>query len=228
MSEKRGCLGFLLGGKKTETSQVPEQSQGLPYRVRDDFLSDAEFSFFGVLRQIFDDRYYICPKISLKEIFFVLRPNENMSYHNKIDRKHVDFLLYDLGTRNPVMGIELDDKSHSRSDREQRDVFVNEVFEATGLPLARVTAAASYNLADLKRYLEETLSVNIQSTDEPEVLIESAGEAVAASETAATVAGLTVCPKCGIAMVLRDSKRGKFYGCKNYPRCKEIRSIETE
>ena len=225
MSEKRGCLGFLFGGKKTETSQVPEQSQALPYRLKDDFLTDAEYSFFGVLRQIYADRYYICPKISLKEIFFVLRPNENMNYHNKIDRKHVDFLLYDLETRKPLMGIELDDKSHSRSDRVQRDVFVNEVFQATGLPLARVTTAASYNLADLKRYLEEKLSEHIQRQDEPEVQT-TTREAVTA-ETAATVSGLTVCPKCGITMVLRESKRGKFYGCKNYPRCKETISVES-
>ncbi|NLM24168.1 MAG: hypothetical protein GX210_08825 [Firmicutes bacterium] len=28
-------------------------------------------------------------------------------------------------------------------------------------------------------------------------------------------------------MVVRQSKRGRFYGCKNYPRCKEIKSIEA-
>jgi ssDNA-binding Zn-finger/Zn-ribbon topoisomerase 1 len=36
-----------------------------------------------------------------------------------------------------------------------------------------------------------------------------------------------VCPKCGGPMVLRTATRGtnagkQFYGCKNYPKCKEI------
>lgn len=219
MSEKRGCLGFLFGRKE------PEQSQELPYRLRNDFLSDAEYSFFGVLRQVFGDRYYICPKIALKEIIFVARPHENMSYYSQIDRKHVDFLLYDLGTRNPVMGIELDDKSHDRRDREKRDVFVNEVFETAGLPLARVTAAASYNLADLKRYLEERLS-QIPCPVIPEVQTHTPSEVVAAAEMAAA-GDRAVCPKCNITMVIRNSKRGKFYGCKNYPRCKETKSIDA-
>ncbi|MBU4349933.1 topoisomerase DNA-binding C4 zinc finger domain-containing protein [bacterium] len=43
------------------------------------------------------------------------------------------------------------------------------------------------------------------------------------------------CPKCGSPMILRIAKRGsntggKFYGCSNYPRCKEtlpIGPIET-
>ena len=33
------------------------------------------------------------------------------------------------------------------------------------------------------------------------------------------------CPKCGAPMVLRTSKYGKFYGCKNYPSCKGKRDF---
>ncbi|MGB4027578.1 MAG: topoisomerase DNA-binding C4 zinc finger domain-containing protein [Acetomicrobium sp.] len=40
------------------------------------------------------------------------------------------------------------------------------------------------------------------------------------------------CPKSGIPMVLRKAVRGKnagseFYGCPNYPKCKEIINKET-
>lgn len=36
-----------------------------------------------------------------------------------------------------------------------------------------------------------------------------------------------ICPKCGSKMILRTARRGPyagqdFYGCSNYPRCKEI------
>lgn len=39
-----------------------------------------------------------------------------------------------------------------------------------------------------------------------------------------------LCPKCSSPMVIREPKRGpnkgkKFYGCSNYPECKDIISI---
>lgn len=41
---------------------------------------------------------------------------------------------------------------------------------------------------------------------------------------------IPLCPKCGILMVLRKAKSGdnkgqEFYGCSNYPKCKEIINI---
>jgi ssDNA-binding Zn-finger/Zn-ribbon topoisomerase 1 len=41
-----------------------------------------------------------------------------------------------------------------------------------------------------------------------------------------------VCPNCGITMVLRFSKAGditsdKYYGCLNYPDCKETRFLTS-
>lgn len=37
-----------------------------------------------------------------------------------------------------MLGIELDDDSHERKDRRQRDMFVNALFAATGIPLLRI------------------------------------------------------------------------------------------
>jgi hypothetical protein len=37
-----------------------------------------------------------------------------------------------------MLGIELDDDSHNRADRKRRDVFVNELFASTGIPLLRI------------------------------------------------------------------------------------------
>jgi len=56
---------------------------------------------------------------------------------NRIDRKHVDFLLCDPATMRPLLGVELDDASHQRRDREQRDRLMEQAFAAAELPLAR-------------------------------------------------------------------------------------------
>jgi len=40
----------------------------------------------------------------------------------------------------PRVGIELDDSSHAREERQARDAFVQRVFQASGLPLLRFSA----------------------------------------------------------------------------------------
>ena len=44
-------------------------SEPLPYRIRDDFLTDAEFQFYQTLRTYLGSAVTICPKVSLGDIF---------------------------------------------------------------------------------------------------------------------------------------------------------------
>jgi len=102
---------FLGGGESASAA-----AEDYPYHLRDDFLSPAERSFFLVLRQALGDKVLICPKVSLGDLFFAQTGDRNLnqSYRNRISRKHVDFLLCDPRTAKPLMGLELDDKSHQR------------------------------------------------------------------------------------------------------------------
>ncbi|OIJ17603.1 hypothetical protein BKP37_03705 [Anaerobacillus alkalilacustris] len=113
-----GCLGAILKlfGVKFENKNLKEVA--FPYAMRDDFLSPSELSFYKVLGQVIPKDLIICPKVSLKDIFFVTdKDRSNQSkYFNKISRKHVDFLLCSSETMQPVCGIELDDSSHARHD----------------------------------------------------------------------------------------------------------------
>lgn len=36
------------------------------------------------------------------------------------------------------------------------------------------------------------------------------------------------CPRCGSEMILRNGKRGKFYGCPRFPRCRGTRDYVPE
>jgi hypothetical protein len=213
-NEKTGCLKGLLRmigfGKNGKAANL-EEEQVLPYLVRDDFFSPAEGSFFRVLKEVVKEDFTICPKVSLREIFFVSKPNENMAYYNRIDRKHIDYLLCDPKTLKPALGIELDDASHKRADRVERDTFVNRVFADAGLKLLHVPAKTAYSTKELHQLIYEGQSFE-RSVDKP---------APAGSIQA------PVCPKCGIEMVLRTASKGanvgkQFYGCPNYPRCREV------
>ena len=37
-----------------------------------------------------------------------------------------------------------------------------------------------------------------------------------------------VCEKCGHKMLIREGRYGKFLGCSNFPKCKNIKPYETE
>jgi very-short-patch-repair endonuclease len=220
VAQNPGCLAFLLGKK--------EQDDGtLPYKVRDDFLSSSELSFYKVLGQIFTNRYLVLAKVSLSDLFYVTNPDKHMKYWNKINRKHVDFLICDSKTMKPLMGIELDDSSHSKQQRKERDLFVNDVFEVAGLPLARVPAKKSYNIDDLKNYFKKVYksNSNIDSASEgnnsSSQIDNNSLENEKLDESQEFVEKMPTCPKCGIALIMRKSKIGElFYGCSNFPRCR--------
>lgn len=209
--ENPGCLGWLFGLFGNDLSP------SFPYRTRADFVSRAELSFFQVLRLVVADEMLVCPKVSLGDIFFVVSQEKRQAYRNKIDRKHVDFLLCDPQTLKPQMGIELDDSSHQRKDRQARDRFVDGVFEAAGLPLLHVPARASYVADEIRSLINQALHPESAGTD-------SADSTPVTTTAEANPTGAPICPRCGIPMVPRESRKdhSRFYGCANYPRCREV------
>jgi ribosomal protein S27AE len=199
-----------------------------PYRLREDFLSAAELSFYQVLRTVVGDRTQICPKVGLGDLFFAEtgdRP-KNRAFTNRIDRKHVDFVLCDPKTMRPLVAVELDDRSHEREDRQQRDVFVEGVFAAAGLPLVRMPVRSAYPPWELEAKLAPYLTRVAVPPAGVSPVPNKAEEPAPASPVAAKDSAPT-CPKCGGTMLLRTAKSGanaggQFWGCANYPKCRSV------
>jgi hypothetical protein len=218
--ENKGCLTALL--QWLGLAPKPKPKPSFPYHLRDDFLSPAEISFYHVLQNVIGDGAVICPKVSLGDLFYAKTGDygKNRSWMNRIDRKHVDFLVCTAKTMRPIFGVELDDSSHRREQRMERDRFVNRVFSAAGLPLARVKAQAQYNTRELKAHLVQTID---QKSNTP-----LSSKRASASETPPAPS----CPKCGASMVLREVKQDgprkgeKFWGCPNFPQCRGTRYFD--
>ncbi len=140
-----GCLASILSifSPKKPIKTI------YPYELRNEFLSPAELSFYKVLEDVIKDKLIVQCKVRLSDIFYVAQPNRNIRYSNSINQKHIDFLLCNPKNMKPILGIELDDSSHSRPSRQQRDSFVNEVFVAAKLPLLHVKVKHSYNSQEL-------------------------------------------------------------------------------
>ena len=216
-NEKSGCLSILL--PFLERSKKKSTSETLPYRLRDDFLSPAEFSFYKVLSSVVGTRLTIQSKVRLADIFFVARPNENVAFFNRIAQKHIDFLVCDSVTMKPLFGVELDDSSHKRNDRQEREEFVENVCKVTGLPLLRLPVQREYNSREISVQIAPFLKDKVGVSAPP-----------SQPEIDKQVGSVPLCPKCGIPMVLRTVAQGEhkgkqFYGCQNYPRCREMKPV---
>ena len=103
-------------------------------------LTDREYEFYTRLKPLADQyglNIYI--KVRLADLIEPKPKEENpywMECFNKIKAKHIDFALADDETCIVAL-IELDDTSHARADRVERDDFVNAVLENTGYTLLR-------------------------------------------------------------------------------------------
>jgi predicted RNA-binding Zn-ribbon protein involved in translation (DUF1610 family) len=189
-----------------------------PYCLSEEFITPAEQNFFFNLQAVVGESAHIFSKVKLGDLFYAKTGDygKNRSYMNRIDRKHVDFLLCNPKTLQPILGIELDDKSHQRADRQERDDFVNHVFEAARLPLLHFPVQRSYSHDEICSKISPYLSKEKTKTAQSDGNQNSSPS----------------CPKCGSKMILRTAKRGdnqggKFWGCSRYPECRGIISIEA-
>lgn len=195
-------------------SEKKAESQRLPYRLREQFLTTTERALFHALVELMGNRYLICPKVSLNELFYIVRPNENVHFFNKFFRKYVDFLLCDPQTFLPAFGIEIV-RLTSKGEIRDSDKFMDELFLDAGLPLVRVPSSEQYDASDLVTLLQISVA---KIGDTTPLRLASDSDSV------------PNCPICGKMMVLRihrDSTYSgkKYYGCMDSPRCAGVVAI---
>lgn len=80
-----------------------------------------------------------------------------LAARGQINQKHFDFVLCNPGDLTIQAAIELDDRSHQRSDRQKRDKLLDGIAKKVGLPLIRFRAQQEYDEADIRQKIEATL-----------------------------------------------------------------------
>lgn len=131
------------------------------FDLRRSLLSPAERSFAGVLDGALPEGYTWMAKIRLGDLVVTkkgLSASQRASAWNRVNQKHVDFVLLRVSDFAPVVGIELDDKSHDADDRKSRDAFVDAVAQSAGLPLLHIPAQAAYNQGELRAEIAAALA----------------------------------------------------------------------
>lgn len=161
---------WLEARKKARVAQRPlpfsevdeplaEESGRYPYVRREPFLSNAERQFLPALdaavKQISEGKGRVYVQVQLSRLICVeTGAHEWQRWHNRIDRKSVDFVVTD-SRLVPRIAVELDDRSHERADRRERDGFVERALKDAGVQLVRVKVRREYDVGELVGLLAE-------------------------------------------------------------------------
>lgn len=188
------------------------------FSKREPLFTPAERSFLGVLDQCVGNQFRVFGKVRLGDLITPAKEMDNKSRttaRNKANQKHVDFVLCKADTLAVIAAIELDDSSHGTEKTKKRDNELESFLSSAGLTLIRFPAQRAYTLEDVRQKIEGLV-----------------GEAPVATCTAEAQIPVSLCPKCGSALVRKKSTKGEekgreFMACPQFPKCRHIEPVQT-
>lgn len=231
--------GLLAAMKLKSTSK----DDSLSFVSRQTLFSPAERSFLGVIEKALDNKYRVFGKVRLGDLVMPAKGLSNSKRFtglNKVNQKHIDFVICSV-TDLAVLGVvELDDQSHKREDREVRDVFVDRALNSAGIPIARFSAKKGYQIQEVRVKLAEAFKLDLSMAPAPRLAAQDSVplQPISVEEPEQTTAAPTpviqdtmpICGKCGAPMIKRQAKTGVhagkfFWACTTYPKCREVAAI---
>lgn len=152
--------------KPTEESKEEQVTitNNLPYKKKL-LLTKNEWAFYKSLKPVADELgYTVLAKIRVADLVEVTAKDRSewQKYFNKVNKKHVDFVLAKPENLQIVLLIELDDNSHNEAQKK-RDDFIDELYKQTGYKLLRTRGSG-----ELKEQIQTILNDN--PIDEPTLL----------------------------------------------------------
>jgi len=148
-------LSFLMKDKR-----IINRTKTYSYRKKTYLLTKPERDFFEVLESILNNKYYIFPQLHLSTLLNHEIVGQNYKGAlSHIDRKSVDYVICDKTYLSPLLVLELDDPSHSRNDRRDRDKEVERILESSNLPLIRIPYAEITNIERIMSLINKEIGL---------------------------------------------------------------------
>ena len=137
------------------------RSAGYAYH-RKPLLSPWERAAFSTLAGQLRPGQHLCPQVRLADLLTITArdPSARQTALNRIASKSVDFVVIDLATADARLVIELDDRSHNRPDRRERDALVDAALRVAGIPIARFRPGQRI---DLGEHLQASTSPQLEA-----------------------------------------------------------------
>ena len=139
---------------------VPSSQERTPYVLCESVLTRPEREFFNALLIAAAGECHVLSKVRLFDLLELPAGTPNrQSWQNRVQSKHVDFVLCHRISSRPMVAIELDDSSHGRRDRRERDEFVDRVCSQVGLPMLRFPVERSFDHAKVRARIAPLLEL---------------------------------------------------------------------
>jgi hypothetical protein len=130
--------------------------ESYPYKLKTFFFSKVEKQFYDVLNKALNEREVLLfSKVRLLDVLINEATQQKQTYHNKIQSRHLDFLVCNKKGIIPLLAIELTDSN--KFDNSSRDEFITKALAAAGLPLLRLSVKRGYSVNELDCLLEQYL-----------------------------------------------------------------------
>ena len=131
------------------------------YYAKSYVMTSRENECFKILNEIFDSKWFVVPQVHLSALldYKVKGQNWNAAFRH-INGKSVDFVLIGKESYKVICAIELDDSTHSKPDRIERDAEIERMFKGARIPLARITRFESMAKSEIAKVITETINGN--------------------------------------------------------------------
>ncbi len=143
---------FVVVLLKDKLSQMEDSKPDTTGYVATPLLTKYEYkNYQGLKEYAAAHGLMICPKVRLADLVNVKSGYSKSTWQKKFNRicsKHVDFVLCDPDLHVKLI-VELDDRSHERQDRIERDSFVDAVLTGAGYKIAHIRAFDDAGVAAL-------------------------------------------------------------------------------
>lgn len=106
-----------------------EQKEKLKIYERKEFMSDYELIFYNKIKEL-EPEYKIVPQVNLATIV----KKTNKGYINELF-KNIDFAIFDKDYKNVLLLIEVNDNTHNKNNRKDRDLKVKKICNDANLKL---------------------------------------------------------------------------------------------
>ena len=137
-------------------NEIKEINYNKIYKPKRYVITLTELNFYNILLEIAKELDLILfSQVSLYNI--IETKFNNQSAFNKIKSKTIDFVLVGKNNCRIKLCIELDDYTHNRYDRIERDKFINKLFTDLEIDLIRFKASNYYNKEALKKRIQESI-----------------------------------------------------------------------
>ena len=156
-------LDSFRGEQSSESDQISETDGGTEnYKRKSSILTQTENEFYTQLCSALNQaglNVIVWPQVNVSSIIESIGKDsqQRMKAFNRICRKSVDYVIVNQKTRETILCIELDDYTHNRNSRKERDNFINSIFSSVGIPLFRIKADSNYDFSEIVSAVKQSI-----------------------------------------------------------------------